>query len=90
MVPKSFAELARRHKAAAVAIANAYDVTLEQVITSPQLSGFATSVYIEANKQQVELPAKAMWYVGREERNGNGKRSVDYFEVAKQLVTKGA
>lgn len=55
----TFGELARRHKAAAVAIARTYAYTLDEVARSPVLGAWATSVFIESNRYVVSLSEDA-------------------------------
>lgn len=53
--PVTFRELARRHHAALVAVCTEYDVPISEVTTPEALAGWATSIFIEANKQGVKL-----------------------------------
>ena len=55
----TYRELGRRHRAAAITVARTYGVNLSRVIAQPQLAGWATALFIEANKQGVKLPAEA-------------------------------
>jgi hypothetical protein len=59
----SFSELARRQKAAVVAIATSYGRTIEEVISDPQLAAWATSLWIESNRQMVPLDADVPLHV---------------------------